>query len=466
MRTRSLAWTLPLAAVLLAVAFMVDSWNRRGPTIQVQVQEGHGIRAGDDLAYRGIRVGEVESVDLSSELEGVVLSVRLDRSAQELARAGSRFWIARPVLGLEGVQGLETLLGTRYLAVLPGPVGAGPQREFVALAEPPLPYFEEEDGLEIVLEASTRSGLARGAPLSYRGIDVGNVLSVGLAPDASAVEVRARIRAPYRELVREDTRFWERSGASLTLGLDGLELDIESLRTLLAGGIALATPSRPGARAVAGQRFELASEPEEEWLEWRPALPLGGSGALGPTPELVRVQLSWVEGRLLSRERARSGWLLPTPKGLVGPADLLIAPEDAKEGSCALELAGERIPISPAPLGPGSDAANGGGDAVWGALARRAIQFPELTVWTPERTRGSDEPEDCLVVADPSRAPIAVSAAHLERVAAGPWRVSSSLPFEKEWHGAAVLARSDGLLVGLLLVDEGRGTIAPLPPLD
>ena len=68
--------------------------------------------------------------------------------------------------------------------------------------------------------------------------------------------------------------------------------------------------------------------------------------------------------------------------------------------------------------------------------------------------------------ADPSRAPIAVSASHLVRDAQGSWRVSSSLPFEREWHGAAVLARSDGLLLGILLVDEGSGTIAPLPPLD
>ena len=89
-RTRSLAWTLPLAAVLLAVYFVVDSWNRRGPTILVHVAEGHGIRAGDDLSYRGIAVGEVEAVELGPELEGVLLRVRLDRSAEALARAGSR----------------------------------------------------------------------------------------------------------------------------------------------------------------------------------------------------------------------------------------------------------------------------------------------------------------------------------------------------------------------------------------
>jgi hypothetical protein len=34
---------------------------------------------------------------------------------------------------------------------------------------------------------------------------------------------------------------------------------------------------------------------------------------------------------------------------------------------------------------------------------------------------------------------------------------------DDRWHGAAVLARSDGFLVGLLLVEDGRVRVALLP---
>ena len=40
--------------------------------------------------------------------------------------------------------------------------------------------------------------------------------------------------------------------------------------------------------------------------------------------------------------------------------------------------------------------------------------------------------------------------------------VDPSLPIDAQWHGAAVVARSDGALVGVLLVDSSGGSIAPL----
>jgi hypothetical protein len=38
------------------------------------------------------------------------------------------------------------------------------------------------------------------------------------------------------------------------------------------------------------------------------------------------------------------------------------------------------------------------------------------------------------------------------------WNVTGS--FEDDWHGAAVVARADGKLIGVFLVDEGRAMIA------
>ncbi len=453
LRERSWAWVLPLSALALVLWLASRVWAERGPRITVHAPDGHGLRAGDLVRYRGIAVGEVASARLSGDLAEVVLDVRLERSSAGLARAGSRFWIVRPSLGLEGAQGLETILGSRYLAVLPGPPEAAPQREFVALAEPPLPGVEEEGGLEIVLEARQRSALSRGAPLLYRGMQIGAVTSVGLAGDATAVEVRARVRPAYAELVRTDSRFWELGGAEFSLGLSGLDVELGSLRSLLSGGIALATPTHPGARVSAGHRFPLAKDAEEDWLDWRPALPLG-SALLPPgtlLPELVRVRLVWKSGRFLSRERSRSGWALPVEEGLLGPTDLLVPPEGAEEGSVALELRGERVPLRGEPDG-------GTGNLSW-----RRVDLPEVAPCPDQAQRALSTPEDCLAVGDPAGAPVAIAAARLTEVE-GRWRIDPALSFDASWHGAAVLARADGALVGLLLVEDGRGTVAGLPP--
>ena len=38
-----------------------------------------------------------------------------------------------------------------------------------------------------------------------------------------------------------------------------------------------------------------------------------------------------------------------------------------------------------------------------------------------------------------------------------------AVPVEDAWHGACVLARGDGMLVGLLLVEDGEARVALLP---
>ena len=453
-------WTrfLPLVALLFALFLVREAWKERGPFIRVRASDGHGLRPGDALRYRGIEAGRVESIELDSDASEsgggeVVVGVRLARSAADLARGGTRFWIARPVFGVEGVRGLETALGARYLAVLPGPRDAPRQTEFAALEEPPLFESEDPSALEIVLRSSERAGLVRGAPVFYRGIPIGSLVSVGLASDATAVEARARIRAPFAELVRVDSRFHRSRGARLSLGLGGLDLAVDSMQALWLGGVALATPTHPGARAPTGHAFELASEPEDEWLRWRPALPVGvdwPERELRP-PELRWAQLSWKPGGWLTRARSRGGWLVESQGGLLGPADLLTVPEDAEPESTFLELGGERVALSSPPE--------------WsaGGLARRARADAAVHPEGEQAPAGElTEGADLLLCADPALAPVAVAAANLARAEDG-WTVAPLLSFDERWHGAAALTRRDGAWVGVLLVAQGRGRIVALP---
>ena len=449
-RGRSWAWILPIAAIALVAYLGVHTWRGQGTVITVRALEGHGLKSGDPLRYRGITVGDVTGVLLAPDLSSVDFSVRLDPAADRLARTGSRFWIVRPHLSLDSVQGLETIIGARYLEVLPGPEGGEPQAEFIALEEPPIAERIDPEGLEITLESKWRLGLAPGAPLGYRRIQIGSVLSVGLSSDATSVEYRVYVRPPFVQLVREKSRFWDVGGLAINLGMGGLEIEIDSLRSLLVGGIALATPPAGGEPVSTGHRFALHAEPEDEWLEWQPPLPVGSALLpIGTTlPRPLRAQVSWKKGLLRTTAR-RQGWVLLTSEGLLGPADLLKASEDARAGSAVLELAGQRFDLSLDPVWEGR------------GLARVRIGIEDASEWPSELVRSASAAEDCLVVADPA-APIALSAARLLPDPNG-WRVDGALAFDPEWHGACVVARSDGRLVGILLIGDGGAVIARPP---
>jgi hypothetical protein len=334
--------------------------------------------------------------------------------------------------------------------VLPG---RGPRHDqFDGLPDPPI-ADALQPGLDLVLEGDGRSGLAPGAAVTYRSLRIGSVLGVSLAGDARTVEISVRVREPYADLVREDTRWWTTGGLDAELGLTGFTLSFESLPSLLQGGVALATPPEAGAPVRTGHRFALAARPEPAWLKWRPEVAIGHSllPPGSPLPQIERARLSWVEGRLWDDEEDREGWVLPVAGALLGPSELFAAPEGAHEGSVTLEVAGESLSLEGAPA----------------EVAPGLSLFPALPAsvepWPRERQRVPEGPEDCVLLADPGGSPRALAPGRFTVEDDG-WHLDRGIPSDPRWHGAPVLARKDGRLIGVVLLDDDDGArVVPLP---
>ena len=442
------AWLIPLIAIVLAGWLGYRAWMMRGVVITVQLDDGHGLKPGDDIRYRGTTVGEVRSVDLAEDLDGVIVTAALQLQASHLARTGTRIWVVRPQLDVRGIAGLETLVGPRYLAMLPG--SGPPQRRFFGLSDPPIVESIEPGDLEIVLEASRRMGVSPGTPVLYRQVLVGTILSVGLTSDGGAVEARVHIRRAYAQLIRPMTRFWNVGGMEAQLGISGVSVEMESLETLLTGGVSLATPPDAGEAVRTGHRFRLEPEPEDEWLKWEPLAVIGSSflppGAAMPSP--LRAVIGWKTGHWIKSERSRRGWVLQTERGLLGPLDLLQPADKADRESVVLEVAGRTVPLT--------------ADPVWtdGRLALLDVGVVESR-WPDALRRSAEQSEDCLAVGDPAATPLPLAAARLtpdEHT----WVIDPALSVDETWHGACVLARSDGLVVGMILVEEEAAHVALL----
>jgi len=447
----SLVWIAPLLALAVALILGWQAWGQQGHAITLRFSEGHGLKAGDTLRHRGIVVGRVDSVRLSHGLDGVVVQAVLDPDAEGLARVGTRFWVVRPQLGLDAVAGLDTLIGDRYLGVLPG--SGPPQFSFDGLPREPV-SDAMAPGLDLTLESESRGSLRPGSPVNYRGIRVGTVISVSLASDARTVEVGLRILKSYTALIRPGTRFWDSGGLDLAVGLSGVSLRVETLQQLAQGGISLAVPEQPAKPVGTGHRFTLYGEPDSAWLKWQPSLPVGHSllppGA--PLPRPLRAALVWAEGRLFTGHERREGLALLLPGGLLVPDDLVQPPEGAHDDSPRLEVGGLSLALQPAPVRPAP-----------GLALVPGAELPEVRPWSRTRQRRPEQPEDCLAVGDPSSPPLSLASGRFTPAADGAWEVDGALPLDQRWHGAAVLARRDGHLVGVLLVTSERARVVPLP---
>ena len=142
--------------------------HNRGPSITIDFADGSGVESGKTmLDYKGVAAGMVESVELKPGLTGVVVGVRLKRSAAQLASEGAQFWIVHPEIGFGGVRGLDTLVSGVHLDVLPGAGRAA--KHFIGLDKTPAPDVKDE-GRSFILQSDKLGSLTTGAPWCLPGI--------------------------------------------------------------------------------------------------------------------------------------------------------------------------------------------------------------------------------------------------------------------------------------------------------
>jgi paraquat-inducible protein B len=124
----------------------------------------------------------------------------------------------------------------------PGAPGGEEKTDFVGLDNPPADR-SDQPGRSFTLNTDSLGSIYEGAPVYFRGVEVGEVLGYQMNSGFAPIAVRIFIRDPYGDFVRAGSQFWNASGVSLRFGPEGVNFATHSLRTVLAGGISFSTPA-------------------------------------------------------------------------------------------------------------------------------------------------------------------------------------------------------------------------------
>jgi paraquat-inducible protein B len=269
---RYLFWLIPIGAAAVAAWFIYTEVISKGPKIYVYFDNAAELQAGkSQIKFRGVQIGDIEAVELTEDNHRVKATVSLARSARNVARQGSVFWIVKPQIGLNQITGVQAIMGGDYLTVQPGT--GKRQTVFQGSPEPPASQ-KEEPGLRIVLLAEKLGTVKQHSPVLYHGVQVGDVHASELGPEAQAVYIFLNIEKKYAPLVRMNSRFWNAGGAQVSLGWTGISMKAQSVSTLLTGGIDFATPDTKEKEAYDGAPFRLYEQPESSWQRWFPTIRL------------------------------------------------------------------------------------------------------------------------------------------------------------------------------------------------
>ncbi len=168
------------------------------------------------------------------------MTAELNKGAEKYLTDKTRFWVVRATVRGGSVSGLGTLLAGAYIGIDPVE-GGRPTKSFKGLEVPPV-ITSGLPGRHFWLRADTLGSLDIGAPVYYRQIQVGQVVSYKFGEDGQSVDIQLFIEAPHHTRVTENTRFWNASGVDVTLNAQGLKVDTQSLVSVLGGGLAFDLP--------------------------------------------------------------------------------------------------------------------------------------------------------------------------------------------------------------------------------
>jgi len=234
-------WAIPIIAIAIGLWLAWDTLSKEGPRIVVLFEDAEGLQAGQSqLKFKDITLGTVKSLEFTKDRRRVLVTIATNSLAEPFLTTGTQFWVVKPRLFAGNISGFSTLLSGSYIGLLPGDAAAKPERNFVGREEPPL-LDADVPGHTFLLKTAQLGSVSLGSPVFYRGLSVGEVLGWDVADMAESVTIHAFVRAPFDSYVHDQTRFWNASGVSVKLGGTGVEMQVESLRALLLGGVAFET---------------------------------------------------------------------------------------------------------------------------------------------------------------------------------------------------------------------------------
>jgi paraquat-inducible protein B len=259
-----LVWLVPVLAVAVAAYLGYTTLSGRGALIELSFASADGLTAGQTaVRYKAVQIGTVETIDLDHDLKRVHARIRMNRDVTDRLTDKASFWVVRARLTPASVTGLETIVSGSYIEFDPGAEGGESRRSFTGLDDPP-GIRSDQPGRLFTLRARRLGSLDSGSPVFFRDVQVGQVVSHDRPRIDGSIDLKVFVNEPYDKYLHDGSRFWNASGVNLSFGPQGVKLELESVRALLAGGVAFDTPPLALAQPVAANdaTFELYDDAE------------------------------------------------------------------------------------------------------------------------------------------------------------------------------------------------------------
>jgi paraquat-inducible protein B len=183
-------WAIPVAAAGIVIWLLVRSLASGGTDITIQFDQAGGISNQTKVTDRDVPVGKVRDVKISKDGHHVVADVEIDDSAAPNLKSGTRFYLENATPSLADLSSLKSIISGPDLVMVPG--GGAKTRHFEGVTGSP-PETLAEPVRYLVRFSGDTGELKPGSPVTFRGFNVGRIVSIALITDVGTGTVASPV---------------------------------------------------------------------------------------------------------------------------------------------------------------------------------------------------------------------------------------------------------------------------------
>ena len=235
-------WVICFTSITVGASLSYTWYKERGKDICIRFKEVDGLIPNQSkVMFKGVQIGHTKEIYIDLKTGNPIVTVRIDKEPAELIGKNSSFWIVRPEIGLGEIRNLSAIATGDYIEV--NPVPGEKTNNFIALDDDPV-QEKFQFGLKIILKTASAAGLEVGSKVLYRDFNIGQIGDLDLSKDKRNILVTIYIDKKYTTVIRKNSYFSNVSGFHASIHIfGGSEISLNSLDTLINGGITVTTPN-------------------------------------------------------------------------------------------------------------------------------------------------------------------------------------------------------------------------------
>ncbi|MGR5458931.1 MlaD family protein [Vibrio alfacsensis] len=184
----------------------------QGLNIKLKSLDLGGISIGSQIVYKKIPIGEVYSYQLNDDAKSITIQANIQDQYSHLINSRSRFWNVSGVGASIGFEGVDVRLES-ISALLSGAIAVDSPDDGEPVNEntqfrlyKDLKTAGRGIPIKITLPDDNKIS-AEGAPIMYRGIEVGQITDLGLSEGREVILASAAIQPAFSDMLTSGTRF-------------------------------------------------------------------------------------------------------------------------------------------------------------------------------------------------------------------------------------------------------------------